>query len=390
MHTKRRVCLVALLASCGADEKPKVEAGPPPASPTAAFAVDVAAPAQIDEGATATLAASAQDAQPAEKLAFAWKQVGGPTVALATPFAAATTFRAPDQIADYELRFEVAITHGERMAKKLAAVRVRADDDPPTGEIYAPDGGECGSRVVVTGQGRTLEPQELRFAWKQIDEGPRVELGQDSASQVTFVPPEAAGEYSISLEFSVSDGVNPPVTSRAKLAIACDPSAAPLAAGTTRALSTKTDEPSPLPRGKWAVSGALSLTPAQPDAPAIATLRFEYGADAAAAIALTQQGASAQLRMFGLVRDGAKEPWREPHSSGKEDLGEWPADQPLGYELEWDGQELAVHWGPPGERASWPEPPFPVSFHLASRPHALVVTVSGGELALADPMLTAR
>jgi hypothetical protein len=400
MTSMRCALALSLLAACGGDEPAAAPPQQPPAIQTPAttssapvaqpFEIDTAAPVEVQEGATITLSGSVPGAQPDEKLAFEWKQLSGPTAKLTTPYAATTSSIAPEGIADYELRFELAVTRGTQVARQAVSVLVRADDDPPTAEIYAPRPAECGERVVLIGQGRTLEPQQLRFQWRQFGDGPKVQIDDGGGSQASFVAPEFSGHYTVWFELSVSDGVNPPAVARVQVTIECDGRATALPAGRTRKLASDPGVASPLPRGAWDVTGALTLTQTAPEQGAIATLRFEYGPQDAAAVEFTKNGQRAGLRMLGLTRDSADGPWREPQSSGERDLGEWPADQALGFEFAWDGHELAIHWGPPGARKDWPKLPFPVSFPLASRPRSVVVEARGGTASVEQFLLTGR
>lgn len=375
-----RLGIALIAASFGACDEPAENAPSQPAAAAVSVQAGVVAQAlaDVEEGQTATLIGTLEHLESAAPLSCMWKQLAGPKVALATPAALQTTLQAPEAAADYELVFELKVERGADEWSSQATLHVRADDDPPSAEAFAPARAECGESVAITGQGRSAEPQLLRFEWRQIGDGPRIALDGADSSQVSFVAPENSGGYTLQLEFSVTDGVNEPATAVAQVPIDCDARFSALAPGTTRELAAQAGVESTLPRGRWQVTGTLSAERAPAEQPATTLLRFAYGSDAAIVLAHTRSGATAQLRMFGQVRDAPASAWREPATSGSRALGEWPAEQPLGFEFDWDGHELSLHWGPPGERSAWPELPYGIAFPLSARPRAFAFEVSGG------------
>jgi hypothetical protein len=250
---------------------------------------------------------------------------------------------------------------------------------------------ECGDTVTLVGQGRSEESdQPLHFLWKQIGEGPAVQIEDADRPQAHFVVPDHAGKGTLSFELHVQDGVNPDVIARTHVDFECDPAYAPMPAGSVRKFPLVDAGGIALPRGKWELTGTLTLVPNDAQQAALATLRFEYGERVAGSVSLGQNGTHAGLRMFGQQRDSLETPWYEPESSGKRALGEWPANQPLGFAFEWDGHELHVHFGKPGERDKWEESPIPISFPLAARPQKFVSIVEGGKSSLSDVQLVGR
>jgi len=367
---------------------PKTE--PAPQAPT--ITASAIGPAQVNEGDATTLMGMATCSSSAA-LSFAWSQVGaGPRVELKTPYASGTTFKAPEYSVDYELQFELRVSApGAQDATSPLKVHVQADDDPPTAEAFVPPTAECGEVVALVGQGRAEEPnQPLHFMWKQVGEGPHVEIEDADRPQARFVVPEYAGKRTLLFELHLQDGVNPDVIARTHVDFECDPAYASLPAGSERKFPLVDVGGIPLPRGKWEFTGSLELAPSDDKQGALATLRFEYGDLVAAAVSLGQNGSHAGLRMFGLQRDSVETPWYEPDVSGKRELGDWPADQPLAFEFTWDGRELTLHFGPPGARDKWPEPPYPITFPLSSRPKKFVSTAAGGVVSLSDVQLVGR
>ena len=365
-------------------------ATPAPATPT--ITVSAVGPASANEGELVTLVGTAACSNGAQ-VSFSWRQVGaGPRAELKTPYAATTTIKAPESSANYDLQLELqASAPGAADATSSVTVHVVADDDPPTAEAFVPAPAECGELVELVGQGRSPETnQPLHFLWKQVGEGPQVQIEQADRAQATFVVPEYAGKHTLWFELHVQDGVNPDVIARTHVDFECDPAYASLPAGSVRKFPLIDVGGIPLPRGKWELSGTLALTPNDDQQGALATVRFEYSALVAVAVSLGQNGSHAGLRMFGQQRDSVDAPWYEPEVSGKRELGPWLANQPLAFEFAWDGHELGLRFGPPGERDKWPEPPMPVSFALFSRPKKFVNTVEGGKVALSDVQLVGR
>jgi hypothetical protein len=339
-----------------------------------------------------TLAGAASCSNGAQ-VSFAWRQVGsGPRAELKTPYAATMQVKAPEWTADYDLQLELhASAPGAQEASKSVTIHVKADDDPPTAEAFVPAPAECGETVALVGQGRSTETnQPLHFSWKQVGEGPQVQIEDADNAQARFVVPEYAGKRTLWFELHVQDGVNPDVIARTHVDFECDPAYASLPAGSVRKFPLVDVGGIPLPRGKWELTGTLALAPNDDQQGALATLRFEYGEVVAACVSLGQNGSHAGLRMFGLQRDSVETPWYEPNVSGKHELGEWPANQPLAFAFAWDGRELTVHFGPPGQRDKWPEPPMPIVFALSSRPKKFVSTAEGGKSSLSDVQLVGR
>jgi hypothetical protein len=363
---------------------------PAPAGPT--ITVSAVGPGTVNEGDALTLVGTAACSNGAQ-VSYSWRQVGaGPRAEFKTPYAATTTIKAPESNANYDLQFELqASAPGATDASSSVTVHVAADDDPPTAEAFVPAPAECGELVALVGQGRSAESnQPLHFLWKQVGEGPQVQLEDADHAQARFVVPEYAGKRTLWFELHVQDGVNPDVIARTHVDFDCDPAYAPLATGSVRKFPLVDVGGIPLPRGKWELSGTLALAPNDEKQGALATLRFEYGEVVAACVSLGQNGSHAGLRMFGQQRDSVETPWYEPEISGKRELGEWPANQPLAFEFAWDGHELNVRFGPPGERDKWPESPMPTVFPLSSRPKKFVNTVEGGKVALSDVQLVGR
>ncbi len=387
----------AALGACGGDSKPAVQVESAPVATTPApaaanstiFSVEVSAPAQAAEG--AQLAFEAHASGMGDRVVrYEWSPLSTqPRLVIPNSYQPATTITAPEWTADYDLCVRLRAAAGNDVVIKDVTVHVAADDDPPYAEAFVTPRNECGETLLLVGQGHNEIMQGITYEWKQVGDAPRAAIDGVHNSQATCVLPEHDGPYAMQFEFHVSDGVNPPSIARAEVAVDCDSSFAPLAAGTQLKLAGEPGYTQALPRGHWEIEGSLALTPTKVGEAAIATLRFEYGGAAGVALAMTNDGARAGLRRFGLLR-ASDNTWSEPASSGKMELGEWPADQPLGFAFGWDGHELAIHWGPPGSREHWPSLPFPVDFPLASRPQAFAIEVVGGTVRSGDVVLTAR
>jgi hypothetical protein len=380
--------LALFAGACG--EKTPQSAGTPEDRPEVLPRLAIDAPREAAERAEVALALRA-DPPLSDGPRIAWRQLpGGPRVVLSGWNTPRASFRAPEDTTDYSLAFEVEIADGAGTQRAgPAEIRVRCKDDPPEVECFAPAASECGSLVVLQGQGRSYEQQQaLAFEWLQVGEGPRVALDSPRSQQASFVAPEASGAYALEFELHVRDGVNPDVVAKVRVEIECDPSAAALAAGEERALLPQpelldgTRAPAersfPIPRGAWQLTGTLApRADDAPSGPASATFRFEYSEHHAAAIEARRIEDRLSLRMLGLQRGEHAGPWVEPESSGERPLGELELARGVGFAFEWDGRELGVRYGPAGDPSTWPEPDFPISFPLAARPRAFAIDVRG-------------
>ncbi len=310
-----------------------------------------------------------------------WRQLRGPKVKL-VPAGAKLSFSAPQALEDYELEFECSASVDGVTQSARHVIKVSADDDPPLAQTFVAARSECGAVLLLTGQGQNPEIlQGITYQWRQVGEGPRVKIEYADRPQAWCMPLEHGEGYSLSFEFAVSDGVNPPTVAKVELAIDCDPRSAPLAPEQVLELQRSAFVETGLPRGGWVLSGVLRLEPDAPDKPAVLMARLATSHHYAAAVSFEAREGRGLVRRHGLQRDD-KGVWSEPALSGSQDLGSWALDGRLGFELAWNGFELAIRTGEPGKRPDWAEPRFPSDMKLSSRPRNLFLDVSGAKFTL--------
>jgi len=334
-------------------------------------------PTKCEEDARIELRAACPEAVDAK---FAWKQVSGPKARFQATSGAVVALVAPQDLKDYVLEIECVATWGDQTRAARRKISVSADDDPPVAHAFVVEQSECAATLLLTGQGQNPEIlQGITYEWRQIGDGPRVELEYADRPQAWCTPPEHGEPYELSFEFCVRDGVNPEAVSRVDVAIECDPRFAPLGEGQTLELPRGLFLETPLPRGAWELLTELVLEPTDPEKPAVATIRMPYTKNAAAALSFEARDGQVLVRRFSFEKDAHGE-WYEPEMSGSTDLGAWTPGKPLGLSLVWKDGELAVRFGAPGDRANWPEPPFPMDMKLGSRPRSLWIGATGAKL----------
>jgi hypothetical protein len=317
------------------------------------FQVDIRAPKEVNEGEPFEVSCDVRgNSDP--NVRYSWSASGsGPKLSIPRNYTPSLTLTAPDAISDYDLRLAVRVGVGTEAVTKEATLHVAADDDPPTAELVAPSACECGELVALVGQAHNEILQGVTVEWRQIGEGPRVQFEGADRLQASFVAPEHAGPYELALELHVRDGTHPDHVESAKIAVECDPSAAPLSAGEELALASDVGVRSPLPRGHWEIAGTLEFAPIDDSKPALALLRFESPKQAGA-LALSSDGKELMLSTRGFSRDADSAPWIEPEWNGGQVLGPWPPGVALGFAFESSGRDVSVRFGPPVRATSGP------------------------------------
>jgi len=326
----------------------------------------------------------------AEGARWRWRQVRGPKAIFKSDSASVLAFAAPQALEPYELELECTLTLGELTRVARHVVKVDADDDPPQAQTFVEKNAECGATLLLTGQGQNPEIlQGITYEWRQVGDGPKVEIEYADRPQAWCLPPEQGEGYTLSFEFAVSDGVTKPTVQRVDVAIECDARFAPLAAGQRIELPRASFIEMPLPRGSWVIRGVVRLEPLADDKPAVALMRLATGPRTAAGVNYERRDGAGLVRRYGIERDGRGQ-WKEPELSGNADIGAWDLAKPLGLELGWDGKALAVRMGEPGKRAEWQEPPYPVDLNINSRPRSLVIELNGAKLVIDELELIGR
>ncbi len=149
------------------------------------------------------------DTQGPQTVTFAWRQTGGPTVALSSPTAARPTFVAPPVDLGTTLIFALRVTDNEgSFAEALSAalVTISPVNLPPiaaTGPAQT-----VRARAVVTLDGsQSVDPEgtPLTFSWRQTL-GPAVTLTGATGARPTFIAPVVGGtSTALTFELLVTD-----------------------------------------------------------------------------------------------------------------------------------------------------------------------------------------
>jgi len=162
------------------------------------------APTAVDPGASVTLTGRAADPD-ADPVRLAWRQIGGPPVALADHGAVAT-FTAPKRVV--HLAFLLSATDGRLSAAPVpvdVAVGAGPGNTAPIAVATAPVTVTAGTEVTLDGSG-SHDPNNdvlVAYAWTQLG-GTPVDLAYPDAPITTFVAPTTPGLLTFAL--TVFDG----------------------------------------------------------------------------------------------------------------------------------------------------------------------------------------
>lgn len=129
--------------------------------------------------------------------AYFWRQVSGPTVYLANPYAVTTTFFAPQVSADTPILFELLISNGDDFApgslsKSPVTVTVQDYTLPNLAPVvnagadqFAATNTNTGNVFTLAGNVSDADGTVTQYRWKQI-EGPRVRLNNSNGMTPDF------------------------------------------------------------------------------------------------------------------------------------------------------------------------------------------------------------
>ncbi|WP_308809543.1 myxosortase-dependent M36 family metallopeptidase [Archangium lansingense] len=158
----------------------------------------------VDERSTATLQATASDAD-GDSLTYAWTQLSGTPVVLSGANTATATFSAGEVSADSVLTFRVTVSDGQASASHDVVVDVRNVNVAPT--VNAGLDGTVNERASYTlsGSASDADGDTLSYSWVQVSGTPVGLSGANSAS-ATFTAPETASGETLTFVLTVSDG----------------------------------------------------------------------------------------------------------------------------------------------------------------------------------------
>ena len=154
----------------------------------------------VTEGATVTLAGKGSDPE-GQALTYAWTAPSG--ISLSSS-AASPTFTAPDRTGDYTLTFSLVVNDGNSdSAADTVAIKVKADDDPPTANAGPDQSVDEGDTVTLAGKGSDPEGQSLTYAWTAPS---GITLSSSTSASPTFTAPDRDEDYTLTFSLVVNDG----------------------------------------------------------------------------------------------------------------------------------------------------------------------------------------
>lgn len=140
-------------------------------------------------------------------LSFAWTQLSGPAVVLASSTLATTTFPVPSIKGDTVFVFQVAVSDVVDTTTDTVRVTVRRDNRAPTAVASGPASVASGAANVVLDGALSSDPDgdALTYTWKQTT-GPAVSLVPSDAT-ASFAAPAVTADTKLAFSLEVSDGI---------------------------------------------------------------------------------------------------------------------------------------------------------------------------------------
>lgn len=173
--------------------------------------VTAQAPAEVSEGSSATLSASATDSD-GSVTGLAWTQVAGPAVSLTAAQSANATFSAPQVNTDTRLEFQVVATddQGARSADVVSVIVRDVPGNPPVNAVPTADAGadqtvDPAADVTLDGRASTDSDGALvSYVWQVLNSS-AITLVDADTPQARFVAPDTPAEQVLVFELTVTD-----------------------------------------------------------------------------------------------------------------------------------------------------------------------------------------
>jgi len=172
----------------------------------APHAVASAIPAAPNEGDAVTLDGSASSDPNGDALSYSWLQIGGPTVTLAAPNQAITTFTAPNVTATTTLTFQLTVSDGALSNSNTTFVSVVWTNDPPVAALSCPLEVNEGQELTLDGSASNDSDDGIAsYQWEQLVGLPEV-AGIESwnAATTTFHAPQLGFQQSGLVPFKLT------------------------------------------------------------------------------------------------------------------------------------------------------------------------------------------
>ncbi len=170
--------------------------------------VEAGSNVSVEEGAIAILSGSASDAD-GQIVQTVWQQLSGPTVSLADPNSASTSFSAPAVDGSTTLVFELTATD-DRGATASDTVTITVTDSisssnqPPIVDAGPDASATENGTVSLNGSALDDDGQVVSVQWSQIA-GPTVNLLNSNTLNASFTAPEVSAPTSLRFELLAMD-----------------------------------------------------------------------------------------------------------------------------------------------------------------------------------------
>ncbi len=158
----------------------------------------------VNDGVVVTLAGSGTDSD-GTIASYLWTQTAGPTVSLATPNAASTTFTAPTVTVNTPLTFSLTVTDNNGATGSASVtVTVVHLNGAPVANAGANQTVNEGTVATLSGSGTDSDGTIASYAWAQTA-GPTVTLTNANMAVASFTAPQVTADAVLTFQLVVTD-----------------------------------------------------------------------------------------------------------------------------------------------------------------------------------------